>query len=986
MAIRKWIAGAFVISYSLQGVGGETFAAPPMPGVETAVALPSLNVITTIDGLILDWTAPPAQIIMHDDGAIRVVVPSYAQTSRPGAPQLPFVSALVALPPGARPTLHTLQIEETTQPLPGRLAVAPRPSGVRRDDAGNPIGGAFASATAVVPAPQHPVELEDIGVMRGVRLARLIFYPARPVGNSLRVTTRIRVSIAFNTPRFASVLRTIVPEAKRSGIPYSGLDAAPAEDPLLKSLQARVINPTQVQAFSPNTREASNFQPPTSTRSVQSPREASNLQPAAVEVSAPGLTAITYEALAGIGFPVTAVDPNSLRLTRAGIEIAAEWDGDADAAFEPGERLLFYADPRFSRYTATDTYFVSIGAEPGLRMTGRSAAPGGQPAGVAWTTETAEINALYTPDCFCGVLPAGRDGDRWTWDTLRRPDRAVMTHTIGLPTVDATQPATLTLWLLGYTDPLLTPDHRVDVSLNGTALGRVEWDGKLAVTATLPITSGILGSGANTVTLTLPGLPGVGVEGAWLDAFAVRYARGTAAVGAAARFDGYLTPHAYTLALATTASLRAYDVTDANRPVRLADVVTTGNTVSLGDPASGGPRRYALASGDGILFPVRLRLTSSLGEAAGADYVIISPINFMPALADLIALRQAQGLSVAVENTQAIYDTYGEGRVDPDAIRAYLVDAYTTWTPPPTFVLLAGDGTSDPKRYRADSPPTVIPPYLAEVDPWAGETAADNRYAAVDGGDNLPDMLIGRLPVNTFTETHIVVGKIVQYETQLFPGDWNRGVALVADNPDAAGNFTAQSEVLAGTFITAPFTAQRIYFTPPATTVTATQQAIVNQWNAGAGLMMFTGHASMSQWAVERLFHREDVPGLSNALRLPVVVEMTCFTGSFQNPSYATLDELLVRRSGGGAIAAWGATGLGVSTGHAELADGFMRSIYVYGLTALGSAALAGKLKLAANNPFHLDLIDTFTLLGDPATRLSLAAAPHAIRLPLIRR
>ena len=61
---------------------------------------------------------------------------------------------------------------------------------------------------------------------------------------------------------------------------------------------------------------------------------------------------------------------------------------------------------------------------------------------------------------------------------------------------------------------------------------------------------------------------------------------------------------------------------------------------------------------------------------------------------------------------------------------------WRTLTPPgrrvPLYVVLVGDGSFDPRQYRADSPPTFIPPYLADVDPWAGETAADNRY--VDGG------------------------------------------------------------------------------------------------------------------------------------------------------------------------------------------------------------------------------------------------------------
>jgi len=162
--------------------------------------------------------------------------------------------------------------------------------------------------------------------------------------------------------------------------------------------------------------------------------------------------------------------------------------------------------------------------------------------------------------------------------------------------------------------------------------------------------------------------------------------------------------------------------------------------------------------------------------------------------------------------------------------------------------------------------------------------------------------------------------------------------------------------------------AQRLYYSPEYTPLQFRSQ--VNQvWDEGNGLIMFTGHSSIHQWAHEILFHLEDVPGLDNAGRLPVVLEMTCFTGSFQIHDFPTLDEDLLRQPGGGAVAVWGATGLGIATGHHWLAEGFMDTIYQDGISEIGSAALAGKLNLAAvgSNP---DLIDTFTLLGDPATKL----------------
>jgi hypothetical protein len=924
------------------------------PGAQPVIAL-------TADGLIAEWSAPEPALERLADGTVRISVPGYGTLARPGLPQLPVASFLIALPPGANPSLELQAVEERTLPLPGPLALAPQPQGVERDSEGNVIGGAFSMETpgvseipGVLPAS---VELEELGVLRGARLARLTFYPARPEGGSLRVTTRVRVAVHFNAPtRTADDLR----------------QAAFPSDVILDALKTVVVNPESVVAAPLAAHGAARL-----TAQTSAPR-------AVVTVNATGLTQITHEALAASGFPVASVNPQNLRLAHSGIEIAAEWDGDGDASFEPGERLLFFAAPRFSRWTASDGYVLSAETTPGLRMTTRSASPSGLPAGSAWMEQTVETNALYTPDCYCAPIPPGRDGDRWTWDDLKRPGNPGATYSFSVSNVAPTQPATMTVWLVGYTDVTAAPDHRVNVALNNSALGAVEWDGKQAITATLSIPAGVLLNGSNALQLALPGLSGVSVEGAWLDAFAVQFARGADAAGTSALFTGETSASAYTLNLSSTIGLRAYDVTSPNQPVRLSDVSAAGNIISLGDTAAGA-RRYALAAESGILSP-SVRLPAALQSAAGADYVIISPASFVPALADLIALRQSQGLQVVVEDAQAIYDAYDDGRPTPDAIRAYLADAYATWNARPTYVLLVGDGTSDPRRYRPGSFVTHIPPYLADVDPWAGETAADNRYVTLDGPDALPDMLIGRLPVNSLSEAQTVVGKIVQYESAPAVGLWNANIVFVADDADEAGDFAAESDALASAYVAAPFTAQRAYYAPPATTVAAAQQAVLDHWSAGAGLVVFTGHSSIHQWAVERLFHLDDLAALKNGPRLPVVLEMTCFTGAFQAPGLSALDEALVRQPNGGAAAAWGATGLGVSTGHSLLAEGFLQSVFQSGQTELGRAALAGKLRLAAN-PVAPDLLDTFTLFGDPATRYNLSLNPgYALYLPLVNR
>lgn len=957
---RRWIATLLVFALVFGRGDGLATAAPPSPN--PLQATPAVR--ATADGLILEWRAAQPVLTRRGDGSVAVTIPGYAQTDTPGAPQLPQTSQLVALPPGSRPTIEILQAEESDLSLPGRLPLAPRPSGVQRDAEGNVIGGGFVASaeTFVLPAQADAaVTLTLLGTMRSVALARLTFSPVRPLADNLRVTTHIRVALKFN-----------VTETELPGFPKPGRSVF--ADPLLDVLQRAVLNPQQVQPTSLALPAAVVTSLPS-----ESPQ-------AILSVAQPGLTAISYAALTEIGFPLAGVDPQRLHLTQAGREIALQWEGDGNGVFEADERLLFYAAPRFSRWANNDAYYLSARDQPGLRMTSRPANGAPQAAGRAWLTQTYESNALYTPTCYCGRLPAGRDGDRWTWDDVRQPDRANPAYPFGpLPALDGTQPATLTLWLISYTDlPELASDHRVDVSLNGVGLGRVEWDGRQAITATFALAPGVLLAADNSLSLQLPGVGSV-VEGMWLDGFALRYVRGNQPTGSSVLFSGEAAPHAYSLGLAATAGLRGYDVTDPKNPISLTGISPDSLTVT--DPVAGG-HRYLLTAEVAIQAPEQLRLATELQSTSGADYIILSPAPFVPALADLIALRRSQGLRVAVEDLQAIYDAF-DGRPTPDAIHAYLQNAYSTWNPRPAYLLLVGDGTFDPKLYRADSKATLLPPYLADVDPWMGETAADNRYALLDGSDDsLPDLLVGRLSVNTLTETQIVVDKIVAYESDPYPGGWNSRVVFVAGAGDEAGDFAADSQALAAAYIRAPFSARPIYFAPPSTTVTETQQAIRTDWNAGAGLLLYNGHSSVRQWDAARLFHRDDVAGLRNGGRLPVVLELTCFTGLFHEASGTTLDESLLRAAAGGAVAVWGATGLGVATGHQQLAQGFLAAVFQSQPGTIGAATLAGKLRLVASGASALDLLDTFTLLGDPATPLNLTLVPWSdnVYLPITQR
>ena len=192
----------------------------------------------------------------------------------------------------------------------------------------------------------------------------------------------------------------------------------------------------------------------------------------------------------------------------------------------------------------------------------------------------------------------------------------------------------------------------------------------------------------------------------------------------------------------------------------------------------------------------------------------------------------------------------------------------------------------------------------------------------------LPDLLVGRLPVNTITETQIVVDKIVRYETAPSPGGWNSNVVFVADTADAAGNFAAESDQLPRRSFQrhsspARFTMRR---RPRPLRRRVRPSSPVGTRARGWSCTMATRRCASGP--PRAFFTATMSPHLHNASQLPVVLEMTCFTGLFHEPGGTTLDETLLRAAEGGAVAVWGATGLGVATGHQQLAQGFLAAVF----------------------------------------------------------
>jgi hypothetical protein len=250
-----------------------------------------------------------------------------------------------------------------------------------------------------------------------------------------------------------------------------------------------------------------------------------------------------------------------------------------------------------------------------------------------------------------------------------------------------------------------------------------------------------------------------------------------------------------------------------------------------------------------------------------ADYLVITHPDFTSALYPLCNLRDSLGLEVKMSEVSLIYSTFANGE-RCDRIRAFMEQLYSSWNVRPEFVLLVGDACRD--STHDDFVPVKLFPKFSY--PYAGgltEHGADNWYATLSGADSIPDIIIGRLPVNTAAGAESLVAKIVAYETSTDTGLWVGTTMLVSSNDRAPDAVELES----------------LYFKPNGDscyTVVESEGSsaflrhkTIAGFNQGAAIVCHCAHGYQPPaWAGSKtLFSYLDVDSLNNADALPVVLD-----------------------------------------------------------------------------------------------------------------
>ncbi|MBV7333619.1 Ig-like domain-containing protein [Chloroflexi bacterium TSY] len=331
--------------------------------------------------------------------------------------------------------------------------------------------------------------------------------------------------------------------------------------------------------------------------------------------------------------------------------------------------------------------------------------------------------------------------------------------------------------------------------------------------------------------------------------------------------------------------------------------------------------------------------------------------------------RSASGLRAATVKVEDLYDEFNHGVFAPQAIRDFLAYAYHNWVAPtPTYVLLLGGTSYDYRGLLNLRKDNYVPTQVIETD-LLGQTPSDNWFVTVSGDDILPDMLIGRLTAQNIGQAEDIVAKIIFYEQSPPDPTWNSNVLLVADDDELSFRSISEQLIEQLPFYYKP---NRVYVGdyPPGDPTTD----IINAINNGAVMVNYTGHGNVDNWAIwngGRTFDRKNVTTLDNIGKLPVVTVANCLNGYFAGKSRSTAEEFL-RLKDKGAVAVWAPTSLGYPAGHRLLINAFYADIFQNDQYTLGQSTTFAKLSVYAQSSFWGDLVETFVLFGDPATKIGI--------------
>ncbi|MDJ0764304.1 MAG: C25 family cysteine peptidase [Myxococcota bacterium] len=940
--------------YKLEDVdntGKSTFHGP-VSTIPQATGQPDLVVISQReDGLALELTLPPFELEAvqgPDSWYQRIALDQWTKMARPGFPEIPLTGALIQTPESGKIEVHVIEGEYE---VISNCNLYPAPELVRSQDGTSiPV---FSKNNEIYASsdffPGNLARVSALSAMRRVPVARVTLFPFQwhPGTGELRYYTKIRVNVQFERP-LGHIDSTAQPGREKD---------CPARA-YFETLKKRAILNYSRRRQTRRTR----WRLPALFR----PRPRAALR---VEVNQTGMYRMTYEDLIAAGLP-RRVHADTLQLFNQGSEVAIKVvSRGRGRRLRSGDQLVFFGKGVDDPYTDTNVYWLRWGRRLGKRM---DLIDGSVAAwGIIHPESFSELVHQEENHVIWASMPGAPENDYWFWEKITAPNTSEYIVDIPSPDVDRAE-ALVRVALRGRSTDPVYPNHHTIISMNGTLIGDVHWDGNGEYVHEMPVSPAFFQDGPNTLRIESPGDTGARADIVYFNWVEVDYHRYPEAADDRLRFT---VEESNTLGMELSRFcdplISVYDITRDSDPIEITGlfIEPDGETyTAIFEDLVGGTKTYYALSEEGFIQPYKIARwqPSNLRHGGnGADWIVITSEKLLDSVAPLVRFRKRQGLRARTVSVEDIYNTFNHGLEDPRAIKDFLQNAYDNWAPPaPTYVFLVGDANTDYRDYLKTGKENVVPPHLMQT--GLGVTPEDNWYVCMDGEqDILPDMFIGRIPGDSPAMVTALVDKIINYESS--DNSVNDQVLFVAD--DNEPTFERLNDALVD-YLPEGFDANRVYLSSYASEAQATWD-LLDYLDQGMLITNYVGHGSVTNWAGEYLFESAHIPDLLNQGRLTFVVTMTCLNGYFSHPYYYSLAEALMAAEHTGAIGCFSPTGIGYTWQHEILNKEVFANVFNLKTPDLGSITTQAKIDAYAKG-ISADMVKTYVLFGDPATKLKL--------------
>lgn len=327
------------------------------------------------------------------------------------------------------------------------------------------------------------------------------------------------------------------------------------------------------------------------------------------------------------------------------------------------------------------------------------------------------------------------------------------------------------------------------------------------------------------------------------------------------------------------------------------------------------------------------------------------------------------GKRVTLYDVEAVFEEYDAGRHTPQAIRAFLADAFAKARNKPTHCVLIGNASWDVRQAikggnvgakRIDQVPTYGRP---STDMWFG--LLDDEYDL-----STPELLVSRFPVSSVKECRDLVDKIITTDTQRYTPSLRK--FLYVGGGTEQENFCEMYRRM----LDDSFGSEIVFTAPPLCIDTVTVcntdyekpgLQIREKLKQGVGWMNYIGHGGTDVFDIEDW----DPQDLQNTERYPVMATFSCLTGNYSSPNALCENAAYLVEANKGVVASMGSTGYQYLPVVDLLHFRFHEAMRTKGLRSIGDLTYEAKRGFSTmNNQLGRNAALQYCILGDPFTRL----------------